>query len=597
MVKGEKFYLNAVNKYNKRVIELKSQLNFIAIIRLVIVITTIGIGYNGYIKDNYILFFIGIITGIAMLIIAVIYHKGIKDKYIRVEKLIEINQKGLDRVSGKWRNSKDTGEIFLSKDHSYASDLDIFGKGSLFQMINCCKTKFGEISLAKRLRGELIGNKEDIIERQTAVKELSEKVEWRQNLYVEGSISKSKKENVDKLVNWCESPVRSVTKHKVLAYILVAITFSLILLVIVNKLRTSYLVLMLLINFSIVKLISKDLKDTLDVFNLYKGDVIAYNRILKVICEETFKSKYLNKFKSILYNSKDSDCVKEMNRLTKLIDWIGDSQYNAYYFLLNTFFMADIFVVYNLEKWKTQNGRNLIKWLITIGEFEAMASISNLDFDNASWSYPMISNEKILMGIDMAHPLIGPEAVPNNYSLNKEDKVTLITGSNMSGKSTFLRTVGINLVMSYIGAPTYSKGFECGIFKIHTCMRTSDNLEENISSFYAEILRIKYLIESSNKGDEIFFLLDEIFKGTNSIDRHEGARVLIKQLISVGAVGLVSTHDLELCNLANEDGRIRNYNFCEYYEDNKIKFDYTLREGVSKTRNAKHLMRMAGIKV
>ena len=169
------------------------------------------------------------------------------------------------------------------------------------------------------------------------------------------------------------------------------------------------------------------------------------------------------------------------------------------------------------------------------------------------------------------------------------------SGSNMSGKSTFLRTVGINLLLSYIGAPVYAEKFECGIMNIYTCMRTKDNLEESISSFYAEILRIKILIEACKKGERVFFLLDEIFKGTNSKDRHVGATVLIKQLIQYGGVGLVSTHDLELCDLENKN--IVNYNFKEYYEDNKIKFDYKLRRGKSVTQNAIHLMKLAGIEI
>jgi DNA mismatch repair ATPase MutS len=173
--------------------------------------------------------------------------------------------------------------------------------------------------------------------------------------------------------------------------------------------------------------------------------------------------------------------------------------------------------------------------------------------------------------------------------------VALITGSNMSGKSTFLRTVGLNLVLSYIGAPTFSKSFKCGICNIYTCMRTKDNLEESISSFYAEILRIKILIEAAKKGEKVFFLLDEIFKGTNSKDRHDGAIVLINQLVNNKALGMVSTHDLELCDLEDTKEWIRNYNFQEYYENNNIKFDYKLREGRSKTQNAIHLMKLAGI--
>ena len=167
----------------------------------------------------------------------------------------------------------------------------------------------------------------------------------------------------------------------------------------------------------------------------------------------------------------------------------------------------------------------------------------------------------------------------------------------MSGKSTFLRTIGFNMILTYLGLPTFSKGFKCGISNIYTCMRTQDNLEENISSFYAEILRIKLVIEAAKSGEKVFFLLDEIFKGTNSNDRHDGARILIEQLVKLQGVGLVSTHDLELCNLEKEKSWLVNYNFREYYKENKINFDYVLRRGKSETQNAKHLMKLAGIDI
>jgi DNA mismatch repair ATPase MutS len=173
--------------------------------------------------------------------------------------------------------------------------------------------------------------------------------------------------------------------------------------------------------------------------------------------------------------------------------------------------------------------------------------------------------------------------------------VLLITGSNMSGKSTYLRTAGINLVLAYAGAAVCAKEFACDVFNIYTCMRISDNIEKNTSSFYAELLRIKEIVDES-KTNKVFFLLDEVFKGTNSQDRHEGAKILIKKLIENKAVGLVSTHDLELGVLEKEsDSEIRNYHFKEYYEDNKIYFDYKINTGISTTKNAMYLIKMIGI--
>jgi len=258
---------------------------------------------------------------------------------------------------------------------------------------------------------------------------------------------------------------------------------------------------------------------------------------------------------------------------------------------------SDVFLMRSLENWRERNGDKLEEWLKVMHEIDALNSICNLSFENEDWTYPIISNDNEIEGINIGHPLLGKKAVRNTFSLLGEKKVSLITGSNMSGKSTFLRTLGVNLVLSYIGAPVCADKFSCGIMNIYTCMRTKDNLEESISSFYAEILRIKILIEASKRGEKIFFLLDEIFKGTNSKDRHTGAIVLIKQLIEYGGVGLVSTHDLELCDLERENKSIINYNFREFYENDKIKFDYILRRGKSETQNAIHLMKLAGIDI
>ncbi|MBU3100901.1 MutS family DNA mismatch repair protein [Clostridium frigoriphilum] len=195
----------------------------------------------------------------------------------------------------------------------------------------------------------------------------------------------------------------------------------------------------------------------------------------------------------------------------------------------------------------------------------------------------------------LGHPLLGYKKICNNITISNEKNILLITGSNMSGKSTFLRTIGINLVLSYIGATVCAEKFECSLMKIITCMRISDDLENNISSFYAEILRIKMIVEEKRKNKKVFFLLDELFKGTNSIDRHDGAKALIKQLGEQGASGLISTHDLELCDLQYEYFKIKNYNFQEYYVNNEIKFDYKIRDGVSTTKNALYLIKLSGI--
>ena len=358
----------------------------------------------------------------------------------------------------------------------------------------------------------------------------------------------------------------------------------------------SFLILDFMVNFIVVKILSKSMAKEIKLFESIKNSVNGYSKILCLIEEEKFDSLYLKNLSSKLKNDKLS-CKEEMKKFSNILDWAGNSKYNAYYLILNIFLFSDVFLMRSLEKWRERNGDKLEEWLKVMHEIDALSSICNLSFENENWTYPVILNENEIEGSNIGHPLLGEKAVRNTFSLRGEKKVSLITGSNMSGKSTFLRTLGVNLLLSYIGAPVCADKFSCGIMNIYTCMRTKDNLEESISSFYAEILRIKILIEACKRGEKIFFLLDEIFKGTNSKDRHIGAIVLIKQLIQYGGVGLVSTHDLELCDLEKENKNIINYNFREFYENDKIKFDYILRKGKSETQNAIHLMKLAGIEI
>lgn len=567
--------------------------------RLLIVVLMIALGYILYNQGNIPLLIGGEVILLAVLVCTVIYHNKLINKRIKVERFLEINEKGVKRINGEFRTIEDDGSEYINDSHPFSSDIDIFGKSSLFQLINDTLTKGGREKLVSNLALKKLPTKEIIEKKQEAIKELGEKIKWRQELLVKGKTTiKNKKKETQELeafLTWSTEKKEKGISKKLVAYIFIAITFLSIVLSIIKIIPPSYILLVLLINFAVIKLLTKDYKADLEMFNSIKHTIKSYAEILELIEKEEFKSAYLKDIKGKLKSDTSNSCGEEMNKLSNLLDWIGDSSGNAYYLIINIFIFSDIFIVENLEDWRSQNSKELEVWIDVISEIDALSSISNIYFDFDKFNFPKISDKKEVKGKAIGHPLIGEKAVRNDYSLSNNKRVTLITGSNMSGKSTFLRTVGLNLLLSYIGAPVFSDDFTCGIFNIYTCMRTKDNLEENISSFYAEILRIKILIEATKKGEDVFFLLDEIFKGTNSLDRHIGATELIKQLINGGAIGLVSTHDLDLCNLEESDNRIENYNFREYYEDNKIKFDYKLRVGKSETQNAIHLMKLAGI--
>jgi ABC-type multidrug transport system fused ATPase/permease subunit len=593
---AEEFYKNNIKKNGKESNDLSYKISIIGWSRLFIILFGLLVDYFLYGDNKVSLIIIVTIFFISIFFILALYHNGIIQYQKRLDLLITINEKGVARLNGDFISFDDTGSEYLDYKHPFLDDLDVFGRNSIFQYINDTITKGGREVLAKLLKNEKPFSKEEIEKRQEAIKELSEKAIWRQNLIVEGSLKKSKDVNLTSLINWSKEKESSSPLRIAIACTFILATIFSIYLAVRGVIPESFLLLNFMVNFFVVKILSKSMKKELKLFESIKNSVYGYSKILSLIEEENFTSSHLNNLQGKLKNDRLS-CKEEMKRFANILDWAGNSSYNAYYLVFNILVFSDVFLLRNLEKWREKNGDKLEEWLKVMHEIDALNSICNLSFENEKWTYPAIVDENEINGVNIGHPLLGKKAVRNTFSLLRDQKVSLITGSNMSGKSTFLRTLGINLVLSYIGAPVSADKFSCGIMNIYTCMRTKDNLEENISSFYAEILRIKILIEACKRGEKVFFLLDEIFKGTNSKDRHIGATVLIKQLIKYGGVGLVSTHDFELCDLEEENEEIVNYNFREFYENDKINFDYILRKGRSKTQNAIHLMKLAGINI
>lgn len=596
---AEEFYKDNIKKNSKESESLRNKVNIVGWSRLAVVIFGALIDYLLYRQNKISLIIFVTIFFLFVFLVLVLYHNNIFGQKKRLDSLININKKGLKRLEGNFKSFKDNGSEYLDDEHSFVNDLDIFGDNSIFQYINSTVTKGGREELVKLLKKEKNVTKSEIIDRQQAIRELGEKAAWRQNIIVEGTLKKSQDVDLYSLIKWSRNDSKessSPLRIAIACTFIIATIFS-IYLSFSGIIPESFLLLDFMVNFIVIKILSRSMAKELRLFESIKNSVYVYSKILEMIEDENFESLFLKN----LINGKLKDdtfsCKEEMKKFSNILDWAGNSSYNAYYLILNILLFSDVFLLRSLEKWRERNGNRVEEWLRVMHEIDALCSISNLSFENRNWTYPVILRNNEIEGINIGHPLLGSKAVKNTFSLKGDQKVSLITGSNMSGKSTFLRTLGVNLLLSYIGAPVCADKFSCGVMNIYTCMRTKDNLEESISSFYAEILRIKILIEACKKGEKVFFLLDEIFKGTNSKDRHVGAAVLIKQLINYGGTGLVSTHDLELCDLEKDNKGIINYNFREFYENDKIKFDYILRKGKSETQNAIHLMKLAGIEI
>lgn len=597
MIKIKTVYSRRKEKYQKLLKKQNRIINLISLIRMVIFMSAVSFPlffcYN--IKNMYLSIFTFLIFASTFVIIAVKHDKIIKTRDL-IANICNINQQCIERVEGKWKEFQDDGEEYKDESHPYSNDLDIFGRASLFQYINNTTTHIGREKLKKSLTSNIYSHQK-VYRRQEAIKELSKMIGFRQRLKGEGLKNFNSNKNSANLLKWAKQ------KHgfyeskfiQTISIVLPVLTLAAILYYFLGILKSYYIPLMfMIINTIILKINKNERNSALDTVYIYKKQINNYYSMLKLIEKINFKSGYLKELKAkLMYeNSSASEKVRKLNKLSDLIE----DRRNLMYFILNYVFLWDYHCMINLEKWKKAHGKELGKWLETIGTIEELGSFSTLAFDNSDWTMPKFKeNGFIFKGENIGHPLLGSERVCNDLTIEEDKKIILITGSNMSGKSTFLRTVGINLVLAYVGAPVCAKKFECSIMEIFTCMRISDNLEKNISSFYGELLRIKELVNKTKEERKVFFLLDEIFKGTNSIDRHTGAKILINKLSSKKVLGMVSTHDLELGSLEKENSNIKNYHFEEYYKNNKIYFDYKLRRNISNTRNAMYLMRIAGI--
>lgn len=612
-------------KYQKRVDAYSNKLNIysksssaIGNYKLIVFFTGIAIAFTLYYFDLYIFMLAQVfVFAILFSYLVRVHNRLLKNKnYCSV--MLQINNMCSKRVKGQWPEFADIGEEFENHEHNYTYDLDIFGKSSLFQMINMTSTYSGRHKLAHMLLNPL-NTKQAIIERQEALIELSKKLVFRQRLFSNAllsnknitllddqeNIKKRKKtlldtmSKLDDVYTWAkeENSLYSSWGFKLLITALPILTLLMLVGSISGIVPYYFPIVMYGIQFLMLGYRINFRNKSFEIVEKFSNTLKVYSSVLKQFESEKFESKYINELKSSLKGKAKEPAWRQINRLSKLWELIAN-RYNFLHAIVNTATLWDFHCLVSLEKWKKNSGRYVEQWFDVIGEVEALCSLSLFHHDNPEFIMPILSEDMSLgiMSEQLGHPLLTKGRKCNDIAINPRQPILLITGSNMSGKSTFLRTVGLSLILSYFGMPVCAKSFKCPILKVYACMRTSDNLGQSVSSFYAELLRVKMVVEAVDRNERVFFLLDEIFKGTNSADRHTGAKMLINQLDKKAAWGLVSTHDLELADMEKESGgRIRNFHFREYYKDDKIHFDYQLRKGVSDTRNAIFLMKMAGV--
>ncbi|ULQ53303.1 MutS-related protein [Flavihumibacter fluvii] len=490
-----------------------------------------------------------------------------------------------------------TGATLEPKGHDYSTDLDIFGQASLFQYLHRTTSDKGHQTLAAWLL-QPAGN-ETLSQRQEAVKELAALPEWSIGFEATGQLQPISHRTEEKLAEWMQQPATFQQPYwRLLALIFPMLSLSALLLYLVDIIPTPTFYLLVLVFMVFAFLLTRLVMPQYRRLDKIVSQLSTLSDALQCIETAPFKTTVLKEAQSTLHPDHQPSAGKSIRLLRKILDRF-DYRLNPIVFLpLNTFLLWDLQQVLALEKWKLARTDKINRWFGILGEIEALNSFGRFAFNHPQFAYPALSDiAGEFRGIDIGHPLIAPQKrVCNDFSSTGLPAIALITGSNMAGKSTFLRSIGINQVLAMAGSVVCARELTVANMRIMSSMRIADNLEENTSTFYAELRKLKSIIEAVNQHLPVFLLLDEILRGTNSQDRQTGSKALLQQLCRQHACGMLATHDLSLTELSNQyPDAISNYHFDVSVKGEELYFDYTLKPGICQSMNASILMKKIGI--
>lgn len=513
--------------------------------------------------------------------------------------LLRVNKEELSFLDHQFTQFPD-GSNLQPELHSYANDLDIFGRASLYQYINRTTSQQGNRLLATWLLSPATSIV--IKERQEAVKELAAQQEWRQQLQAYGLSKQLTVKTEENIASWLQEENRFINAlhWKIFRFLLPALSITCLVLYLNDTIPEKSFYTLMLLFLAISLGISKKIMPAWTKLGKITAELETLSDSIGLVEKHSFESPLLQQLKRTFSPANDQPASSNIRALKKILDRL-DYRLNPIVFIpLSIFLCWDLQQIFSLEKWKKKNQGQLGHWFSALAQLEALSTFGSISFNHPEWCFVELSTEEGMLKVqEMGHPLIpAGKRINNSFSTTGINKISLITGSNMAGKSTFLRSTGINIVLAMMGAPVCAKSLTLSPMKVMSSMRITDNLEENTSTFYAELKKLKEVIEAVNKNEKVFLLLDEILRGTNSADRHAGSKALIKQLIQHKAVGMVATHDLELAKLEKEyPANIHNYHFDVQVANDELYFDYTLKEGVCQSMNASILMKKIGIEL
>ena len=530
-----------------------------------------------------------------LFLILMIKHQSIirlRDRFVRAVKFYE---QGLARLDDRWAGTGTAGEQFGDPAHPYAEDLALFGKGSLFELLCRARTQAGE----KRLASWLLAPSamEVIRERQQAIEELRSRLDLREDLALLGDDVRSAI-HPKEISAWGASPVTFTARWlPIVAAVIGISTLTSIVLWFAFGYRTLALA-AILAEFIFLFFYRAGIGQVIAEVERPCRDLRLLSEILERIERETFTSPALLKVRRALEVA-GLPPSRQIAQLSRLID-ILDSTKNQFFAPFAFVLLIPAQIAFAIDRWKQRSGKLIRPWIEAVGELEALNSLANFAYENPDAPFPeLVEGEVIYEAESLGHPLIpAARCVRNDIALGNPLRVLIVSGSNMSGKSTMLRTIGINAVLAFAGAPVRARRLKLSPLTIGASIHILDSLQTGASRFYAEITRLKQIVELTRGDRPVLFLLDEILSGTNSHDRRIGAEAVIKGLVERGALGLTTTHDLALTRMVESLGeRAANVHFEDHLEEGKMIFDYRMQPGVVTHSNALELMRAVGLEV
>ena len=594
--------MNPENHYTERLSltkgqlqQVKKQIFRISMLRLTLFIAGVA-GIYFFFSQTPLLIVCICLTFLPLFILVKIHNRFfIRKEWLETQ--ARIIQEELQALSGDYSSFED-GKEYVNPEHPYSFDLDIFGRRSLFQSINRTCTFFGKDRLAKWLQNHL-HEKVSIEKRQEMVREISEHTLFREQFRVAGLVHHGQSSDAEKIQAWSQSPAQYLHAGWVKAFIWGVPVINSLLLITSLIGWTSFSCLglsfgiFLVLSFGIIKRATY-IQET---YGKQLKSLNGYARLIALAKAEDWKSAGMLELIE-RFNLNGQSPIQALQQLSKELDRLDLRNNQFLYVLLEGSIFFQLQEIVRIERWKVRYGQYISEWLETVGELDALCSLGTFAYNHPQYTYPELTEKPFcFLATQMGHPLMpASQCVKNDATIPSRPFFLIITGANMAGKSTYLRTIGVNYLLACIGAPVCCERLKLHPNQLITSLRTSDSLSDNESYFFAELKRLKRIIDLLNQGQQLFIILDEILKGTNSMDKQKGSFDLIRQFMQLKANGIIATHDLLLGSLIKQfPEEIRNYCFEADIKDNELTFSYKLREGVAQNMNACFLMKKMGI--